>query len=522
MINKIFDLFKKNTYIKELYKKKLFIFKKIVVLYIFLRLYKYFKYNYQIILIKILYFIPFTRKKIKKELNKSSLLLENDLDDEYENIKKLQNNSLKVSKVDEIINQMGETPDNKLISGVIYYGNKEHNDKLINIMKKFSFTNPLHPDMFPKIRNMEVDIINIIKDMYKGGKECCGNVTYGGTESLLLACLTYRDYYKNKGYHYPNIVALESVHPAFDKACHYFNIDLIKVPVDKSGTNTIDIIKRYINRNTILLVGSAPSYAHGIIDPIKEMSDLAYYYKIGFHVDCCMGGFLIPFLKEYNFINFKLQGITSISIDTHKYGYSLKGSSVLLFRNFELKKYQHFINKSWNGGVYATPTLMGSKSGALIAATWASLLFIGRFKYTELALDIQKKLRYITDQFKNSDLKIIGSPDLNIIAFSYPNGNIYNIINEMKKKKWNLTVMQNPSSFHLCLTNVHTQNICRQFCEDLNYSLMKVKDNPDKKLEGSLALYGSSQGVKEGLFIDEVIHDFIFLLSQKNISFRHK
>ena len=455
-------------------------------------------------------------------MNKSSLLLENDLDDEYKNIKKLQNNSLKVSKVNEIINQMGQTPENKLISGVIYYGSKEHNNKLINIMKEFSFTNPLHPDMFPKIRNMEIDVINMIKDLYKGDSECCGNITYGGTESLLLACLTYRDYYKSKGYNNPNIVALESVHPAFDKACHYFNITLIKVPVDESGTNKIDVIKKYINRNTILLVGSAPSYAHGVVDPIKEMGELADYYKIGFHVDCCMGGFLIPFLKEFNYINFKLNGITSISIDTHKYGYSLKGSSVLLFKNLKLKKYQHYINKEWNGGVYATPTLMGSKSGALIAATWASLLFIGRFKYTELALDIQKRLRYIIDKFKNSELKIIGTPDLNIIAFSYPNGNIYNIINEMKKKKWNLTVMQNPSSFHLCLTNVHTNSICEKFCEDLKDSLYKVKNNPNKKLEGSLALYGSSQGVKEGLFINEVIHDFIFLLSQKSISFRHK
>ena len=119
-------------------------------------------------------------------------------------------------------------------------------------------------------------------------------------------------------------------------------------------------------------------------------------------------------------------------------------------------------------------------------------------------------------------MEVIGNPNLNIVAFSYPNGNIYKIINEMKNRKWNLTVMQNPSSFHLCLTNVHTDTICKKFCEDLNNSLMKVKDNPDKKLEGSLALYGSSQGVKEGLFINEVIHDFIFLLSQKNISFRHK
>ena len=239
------------------------------------------------------------------------------------------------------------------------------------------------------------------------------------------------------------------------------------------------------------------------------------------HVDCCMGGFLIPFLYKYNYINFRLKGVSSISLDTHKYGYSLKGSSVLLLKNTKIKKYQHYINKDWNGGVYATPTLMGSKSGGLIAATWASLLYIGKYKYTEFAMNIQRKIRYIKNQMKNSYIKVIGEPDLNIIAFKYPNGNIYEIINEMKKKKWNLTVMQNPSSFHLCITNIHTNKICEKFCNDLKESLKIVKKNPNKKLSGTLALYGSSQGVKEGLFIDEVIHDFIFLLSKNTISYRH-
>jgi len=234
-----------------------------------------------------------------------------------------------------------------------------------------------------------------------------------------------------------------------------------------------------------------------------------------------MGGFLIPFLYKYNYINFRLKGVSSISLDTHKYGYSLKGSSVLLLKNTKIKKYQHYINKDWNGGVYATPTLMGSKSGGLIAATWASLLYIGKYKYTEFAMNIQRKIRYIKNQMKNSYIKVIGEPDLNIIAFKYPNGNIYEIINEMKKKKWNLTVMQNPSSFHLCITNIHTNKICEKFCNDLKESLKIVKKNPNKKLSGTLALYGSSQGVKEGLFIDEVIHDFIFLLSKNTISYRH-
>ena len=153
---------------------------------------------------------------------------------------------------------------------------------------------------------------------------------------------------------------MESVHPAFDKACHYFGIELIKVPVDiNTGTSRIEDIEKVLDHNTILLVGSAPSYAHGIIDPIVSMSQLAHSKNIAFHLDCCMGGFLIPFIEDYKHINFSLRGITSISLDTHKYGNALKGSSVILYKSYDLKKYQHFINKDWNGGIYCTPTMIG-------------------------------------------------------------------------------------------------------------------------------------------------------------------
>ena len=165
---------------------------------------------------------------------------------------------------------------------------------------------------------MEIDIINMVKSMFYGDSKCCGNLSYGGTESILLACKTYRDWgYHEKGITKPNIVVLESVHPAFDKACHYFNIKLIKVPVlIESGTNNIYEIDNYIDENTVCLVGSAPSYPHGIIDPIEDMSNLAYIKNIGMHVDCCLGGFLVPFLKKQGLIknkfDFRLRGVTSI------------------------------------------------------------------------------------------------------------------------------------------------------------------------------------------------------------------
>ena len=464
--------------------------------------------------------IPTIKDKIKSKLKGESIKLHNSLNSNYRNFKILPNSSFNKENINKVIKSMNKKTNetNKKISGVIYLGDKQHNNDMIDIFKQFSFSNPLHPDIFPEIREMEIDIVNIIKYLYKGSESCCGNVTYGGTESILLACLTYRDYYySNYNISNPNIICFYTVHPAFDKACHYFNINIIKV-------KTIKEMKNKINSNTILIVGSCPEYSYGTVDPIKELSEIALKRNVSLHVDCCMGSLLIPFIEEYKHINFKLKGITSMSVDTHKYGYSLKGSSVLLFSSFEYKKYQHFINKDWVGGVYATPTMMGSKSGGIIAATWYSLLTIGAEKYKKYALEIQNNLKLIKNNFKdNNDISIISNPNLNIIAFKSKNNtlNIYNVVHFMKEKKWNLTVMQKPASFHLCITKIHNQKICQSFCNDLLKSINEAKSNK-AKLDGTLALYGSSTKLENNLFIDEIIHDYIYLLSTDNCINRYK
>jgi sphinganine-1-phosphate aldolase len=478
--------------------------------------------------------MPYIGYKIKKTLNKHSQELENSDQTKYHNINYIPEKGLPECEVDNLINEMTPQKVHNLnkISGVIYHGGKKHIEKLNKIANMFAVSNPLHPNLFPEIKEMETDIINMTRSLYKGSSNCCGNVTYGGTESLLLACITYRDYCKyNNGIEYPNIIAFESVHPAIDKACHYFGIKLKKAPVNGSGTGSVSDIHNLIDNNTILIVGSAPSYSHGIIDPIKEMANLALQYDIGFHMDACMGGFLIPFIPEFEHLNFTLPGITSISMDTHKYGYSLKGTSVLLFNDAKIKKFQHYINKDWSGGVYATPTMMGSKSGSLIAAAWASMLYIGRDEYTNIASSIRNNLIEIRKGVSyNQWIDIIGDPNLNILAFKSSKLNIYYVINEMKKSGWDLSVMQNPPAFHLCITRLHDNETCIKFCNDLYTSCAKVfkkyyqnqNNRPNEKdLSGTLALYGSSQGVKDSMFIDEIIHDYIFLLSNKSISWRY-
>jgi sphinganine-1-phosphate aldolase len=256
-----------------------------------------------------------------------------------------------------------------------------------------------------------------------------------------------------------------------------------------------------------------------------------------------MGGFLIPFLTQYDWINFRVPGVTSISVDTHKYGYSFKGSSVLLFKDYCYKQYQHFIQKDWNGGIYATPTMMGSKSGGLIAATWGSLLYTGKTNYKKFAVTIQKNVRYIVNVFRTHQIlkehvKIIGNPQINIIAFTdmmgygdgaesgNGNGNdgdvcgpvgIYNVLDYMKKRGWNLSVMQNPNAFHLCITNLHDRDVCQLFCETMVEAVEYCLQDTEKKLSGTLALYGSSTQIQNSLFLEDIIHNYIFLLSKNTI-----
>ena len=494
------------------------------ILYIFTLLgifsiYKNLKYKSNRVLY-ILNLIPYINKIINAKFYSTTLTLEKP--SRYNHYKELPYEETKYNIINNKFNSISVKPNNK-ISGIIY-ADTIYNESIQQIYNKYIKTNPLHPDIFPEIKLMEIDIINICRSLYKGDNKCCGNITSGGTESILLACVTYRDYCKSiNNIISPNIIGFKTIHPAFDKACHYFNINLIKV-------DTIQNMKKTINSNTICIVGSAPDYSYGIIDPILEMSNLALKYNTNFHLDACMGGLLIPFITKFNCINFNILGVTSISMDTHKYGFSPKGTSVLLFRNFKIKKYQHFINKDWCGGIYASPTMLGSKSGGIIASTWASLLLRGKNNYIRSSENINDNLYFIKEKFKNSKiyeyLEIIGDPQLNIIAFKSDILNIYSVITKMTKMDWHLSIMQNPPAFHFCITEVHSREICITFIEDLEKCVLEVYNDEiiDKNktpLDSTLSIYGSDN-IKKGIFVEEIIHNYIFLLSNEKISFIYK
>jgi sphinganine-1-phosphate aldolase len=272
------------------------------------------------------------------------------------------------------------------LSGGIFSADDDHWNFIAETMRLSIVANPLFIDEFIYVSRMEAEIIRWTLELYHGDKNACGIVTSGGTESILLCVLAYREQAKQeRGVTEPNIVMSETAHAAFDKACFYFGVELRKVPLTADHQCNYNALKRRIDKNTICLVASAPEYAFGTYDPIEKIAALAQSWGIGCHSDCCLGGYINPFIKRNGFgtdqlplYDFRVPGVTSISCDPHKYALGPKGCSLAMFRDKKLREYQLFVTTSWNGGIYATTCMAGSRPGNIIVGNWASLMKIGR------------------------------------------------------------------------------------------------------------------------------------------------
>lgn len=390
-------------------------------------------------------------------------------------------------------------------SGAVYLGGDEtkgHFNTLNAAYSMFAHTNPLHPDLFPSIAKFEAEVVAMTASLL-GAKDSslktqvCGNMTSGGTESILMAVKSTRDYMRStKGITSPEMVIPESAHSAYDKAAQYFNIKLWRASVNKDFQADMKSIKRLVNRNTIMIVGSAPGFPHGIIDPIEELGAFALKRNICFHVDLCLGGFVLPFARKLGYpipaFDFTVPGVTSISVDIHKYGLGPKGTSIVLYRNHEIRRHQFVAVTEWSGGLYISPSMAGSRSGALIAGAWASLMAFGMDGYME---SVQKVMQ-ASDKLKKgiseiADLYIIGKPHMTIVAFASRTLDIYKVNDAMTVKGWSLNALHKPSSLHICVTLQHVEAI-EDFLKDLTLAVRTVKENPGSFEDGMAPIYGAA------------------------------
>ncbi|RGB29144.1 sphinganine-1-phosphate aldolase [Rhizophagus diaphanus] len=404
------------------------------------------------------------------------------------------------------------------VSGAVYHGGKDHSKILNEAYSAFSVSNPLHPDVFPGVRKMDAEIVAMVLDMYHAPNSAGGTTTSGGTESILMACKAYRDWARNeKGITEPEMVVPETIHAAFDKAAGYFGIKIIKIPIDPSDYRVdTKAVNRAINKNTVMIAGSAPNYPHGIIDDIPTLAAIAKKHNIGMHVDCCLGSFLVPFLEEAGFpaqpFDFRIDGVTSISCDTHKYGFAPKGSSVIMYRTKSLRKYQYFLCPDWTGGIYASPTVAGSRPGALIAGCWASLMRMGRNGYIDATKKIVGCAKTIEAGISQmDDLCVYGKPLVSVVAFGSKTPktlNIYAISDKMSAKGWNLNSLQNPPAVHIACTLL-TVDHAEQFLQDLRDSINEVKSDPNRKSSETAAIYGLAASIPDKSIVNEVACGFL-------------
>ncbi|CAI9756368.1 unnamed protein product [Fraxinus pennsylvanica] len=407
-------------------------------------------------------------------------------------------------------------------SGTVYIGGNEYEGhfSLINeACSMFAHTNPLHLDVFQSVVKFEAEVVAMTaallgsKEKASGG-QICGNMTSGGTESIVLAVKASRDYMKaKKGITRPEMIIPASAHSAYDKAAHYFNIKLWRVPVNKDFRADVKTIKRHINRNTILIVGSAPGFPHGIIDPIEELGELATTLSICFHVDLCLGGFVLPFARKLGYpvppFDFSVQGVTSISVDVHKYGLAPKGTSVILYRDHDIRKHQFVAVTEWTGGLYVSPTVAGSRPGGLIAGAWAAMMSLGLEGYLDNARLIMEASKKIEKGVREiPDLYIVGRPDMTIVAFGSDVIDIFEVNDIMSSKGWHLNALQRPNSIHICVTLQHVP-VIEDFLKDLKDSVQTVKANPGPISGGLAPIYGAAGKIPDRVMVEDLLVDFM-------------
>jgi sphinganine-1-phosphate aldolase len=412
-----------------------------------------------------------------------------------------------------------------LASGAVYHGDDDHIAFLNRVYATTSQVNPLHADLWPSATKYEAEIVAMTAAMLGGdtaptddpSRQIVGTVTSGGTESILLAMRAYRDWARAaRRITRPQVVAPTTAHVAFDKAAQYFRIKLVRVPVAADYRADVAAMRRAVTRNTVALVASAPTFPHGVVDPIEELAAIARQRGIGFHTDACLGGFVLPWARRLGYdvpgFDFQVPGVTSMSADTHKFGYAAKGSSVVLYRGTELRSFQYFTATEWPGGLYFSPTLVGSRPGALSAVCWAAMVATGEDGYLEATRRVLETGAAIRRGIQAiPQLRVLGDP-LWVIAFASETVDIYRVLEQMTRQGWSLNGLHKPAAVHLCVTLRHTlPGVAERFLADLRASVDEVLAQPAGR-EGVAPVYGLAATIPFRGMVRDLLKRYIDLL----------
>lgn len=407
------------------------------------------------------------------------------------------------------VTQMAREEDAKgdagRVSGSIYSGDHDHYAFLAEVFERFAHANVIQRDMYPSATKMEAEIVAMTAELLHGNavgeqRDCGGTITSGGTESLLTAMLAYRERGRARGIDRPQVIIPVTGHPGMHKGFHYFGIEAVVAPVDDEGAVDVDWVADHITPDTVALVGSAGTYPHGVVDPIPQLGELALRHDIGLHVDGCLGGFILVWAadcgRKVTPFDFSVPGVTSISIDTHKYGFGFKGSSVIVFKPHTLRRFHYYVMNGWPGGLYGSPGIAGSRSGGIIASTWAAMLSLGKEGYRSIASDIFRTAATVKDAVRSHpELRLIGDSLFMASFRANPDVakpiDVYHVNDALAERGWRMNGAQLPPALHFTITRPNTMpGVAEAFAADLAAAVEYAK-NPPSPMPASGALYGS-------------------------------
>jgi len=373
--------------------------------------------------------------------------------------------------------------------GGVYHPGKEAEEVGRQAYMAFLDVNALYPNQFPSVLQLENQLVAMGCAHVSGGSEAVGNFTSGGTESIMLAVKTARDQARalKPQITEPEMILPTTAHAAHQKAAHYLAIKAVLVPVDPTTFKAdINAMAAAITPNTIMLAGSAPSYAHGVIDDIEALGKLALEHDLFLHVDGCMGALLLPYFRRLGEdippFDFSVAGVSSISIDLHKYGFCPKSASLILYRNKSIRRHQLYTCSSWPGYLQINTTVQSSKSGGPLAAAWAVMHHIGDQGYLELARVMRDCIRRLIDGVREiPELHIIGEPQMTLFAVSSDEVDIFEVNDELTIRGWyvqpQLAYGSSKKNIHLSIqpSNAH---VVDEFLSDLRAAVEVAKTRP--------------------------------------------
>jgi sphinganine-1-phosphate aldolase len=392
---------------------------------------------------------------------------------------------------------------------LVYSAGPEHEDVLKDAYVQYFSENGLSPSAFPSLARMEREVVWAMLELLGADPDLSGGtMTSGGTESIILAVKAYRD---SRRAEHPAMVVPSTAHPAFVKAGRLLGVRTIMVPVGRDLIADVEATEAAIDDDTVLLAASAPAFPYGLVDPIAELGALARARGLGLHVDACLGGFALPFVRSLGYavppFDFSVEGVSSLSADLHKYGFGPKGTSTVLYADRRTRRAQFSAHTAWPGGALASPTLLGTRPGGAMAAAWAAIHHLGAEGYRRLFASLMATTHRLQAGLRDiGDLEIVGTPPMTVFAFRSAKRDIFAIADELERRGWRIDRQTDPDCLHLIVNLVHAE-VAGQFLADLEdaYAVApQASDRPPSAVVYGVTSHVPVDGDLEAAILDKL------------------